>query len=89
MMKKISVRRAVDKVLGLSYLFDLGFKYKTIGCQRPAISTYYGPAPICISFIKKGVKPTPATPKMSLFWDTHTVYKVYKFTNSIRRQWSR
>lgn len=73
MMKKISLQRAVDKVLGLSYLFDLGFKYKTIGCQRPAISTYYGPASICISFIKKGVKPTPATPKIYLYFGTFTL----------------
>ena len=35
-------RRAIGKVLDyLSYLFDSGYEYRTIGCHRSAISSYH------------------------------------------------
>ena len=35
-------RCAIGKVLNyLSYLFDLGYKYRTVGCHRSAISAYH------------------------------------------------
>ena len=67
--------------MNIEQLFDLGFEYRTIGCNRSEISAYHecvGNKPVdqnpYVCFLPKGVfNQRPSLPKCLLVWEIQTV----------------
>ena len=65
----------------LSYLFDLGYEYRTVGCHRSSISTYHeyvDNKPVDqyphVCALSKGVfNEHPRQPRNVFIWDIQTV----------------
>ena len=84
-------RCAISKVLDyLSYLFDLGYKYRTVGCHRSVISTYHGYVdnkpmgqhPHVCALLKGVFNERPPQPIYVFIWDIKTVL------DFVKCQWS-
>ena len=74
----------------LSYFFDLGYEYRTVGCRRSAISAYHeyvdnkpvGQHPHICALLKGVFNEHPPQPRYVFIWDIQTVW------DFIKCQWS-
>ena len=67
--------------VGLSYLFDLGYEYRTVNCHRSAISAYHehvdnkplGQHPDARALLKGVFNQRPPQPRYLFIWDIQTI----------------